>query len=193
MKQYVFEDYNEYIKAQIEKTNRCNDIWVKPSELKIIANHIKKYIPNAKRGICHGVRTGYESQELSRLLGIEVLGTDLLGSEGVIPWDFHDLNPNWINSFDFVYSNALDHAFNADKCLFNWMRSLKSDGLCFIHWEDENSSLGKDFNQADCFVMTNSEMHQYLSSKYIVSTLPCLIDNKISKDRVIFVLRKVNI
>jgi hypothetical protein len=71
-------------------------------------------------------------------LNAEVLGTEISASATQFPntieWDFHDVKPEWVGSVDFVYSNALDHSYNPEMCLTQWMSCLKPGGYCILHW-----------------------------------------------------------
>ena len=51
-----------------------------------------------------------------------------------MPWDFHAARPEWRGAADFVYSNALDHAFNATLALETWLGQLAPGGAVLMHW-----------------------------------------------------------
>ena len=119
---YKHKNYNEYIEAQIIKNrNKIGKVWVKDFELDLISNHIKNNISNAKFGICHGVRNGWEVAYLNKLLKFNVLGTDISPTakqfKNVIQWDYHNVKEEWINNVDFIYTNSLDHSYNPLLCL----------------------------------------------------------------------------
>ena len=50
-----------------------------------------------------------------------------------IQWDFHDVKDERIDSIDFIYSNSLDHSYDAKYCLKQWFRCLRKDGICIIN------------------------------------------------------------
>ena len=52
--------------------------------------------------------------------------------DNTIEWDFHNVKKEWIASVDFIYSNALDHSYDPNKCLNAWMSCIREDGLCII-------------------------------------------------------------
>jgi hypothetical protein len=64
--------------ARIAKNKKkLSVIAIADEELSVIADYVKEHIPGTSFGICHGVRNGYEVQELRRLLGIDIIGTDI--------------------------------------------------------------------------------------------------------------------
>ncbi len=81
MRQYHHESYEGYKAAQVRKHDKKRSvIFVSEEELEATAHLVKRHVPNAKFGICHGVRTGYEVFRLSWLLRIEIVGTDIAPS-----------------------------------------------------------------------------------------------------------------
>ena len=162
---YKHSGSGDYAKSQIKTyKQKSKSVWVAASELKIIANHIKINIPNASFGLCHGVRTGYEVEELRRLLGIEVIGTEIATDRGhVIKWDFHETKDGWIDSVDFIYSNAFDHSHSPEACLDSWMSCIKQEGVCYIHWSNAHNT---PINAADCFSANRNEYRKLFNAKY---------------------------
>ena len=172
MKLYKHEDHDEYVKAQIKKNERKIDhVWVKNGELSMIANRVKKYIPGAKFGICHGVRNSWEVKKLRQLMKIDILGTDIAPSakrfDNTIQWDFHDIKEEWKNSVDFIYSNSFDHSYDPELCLNRWMKCIrKGVGICFIHWMSTNAAHKLD--AADCFSGTVKDYRKLIKKNYII-------------------------
>jgi hypothetical protein len=96
---------------------------------------------NQYTGICHGVRNGIEVKLFNNLLNednpsYKIIGTDIsytaTNFENVIQWDFHLIKKDFINKFDFIYSNSLDQSNNPEKALNSWLECLKVDGLLFV-------------------------------------------------------------
>lgn len=106
-------------------------------------------------GICHGVRSGFENIWLQNNLpaGSVVFGTDIspsiLDFENGIEWDFHAENEDWINKFDFVFSNSLDHAIDPLGALKNWLFQIKSGGSLFLELGSNSGKIG--FTGLDVF------------------------------------------
>jgi len=49
-----------------------------------------------------------------------------------VPWDFHAVRPEWRGAVDFVYSNALDHSFNATLAISSWLEELAPGGAVLV-------------------------------------------------------------
>ena len=57
-----------------------------------------------------------------------------VGHPWTMPWDFHRVRLEWRGAADFVYSNALDHSFNASLAVSSWLEELAPGGAVLIHW-----------------------------------------------------------
>lgn len=130
-------DYEEYKKIQTEGNIRKIDkVWVLEKNISFLSDYIKKTLGKVEFGICHGTRKGKEQEWFSKYLHCEVIGTEISDTAETFPntiqWDFHEAKPEWINSVDFIYSNAFDHSYDPEKCLNAWMSCLKKSGLCIL-------------------------------------------------------------
>ena len=109
-----------------------------------IANYILK-IPNKNiKGLCHGSRNGYEQNKFKQFLNSEnIFGTDIsetaLNYDNSIVWDFHEIKKEWINEFDFVYSNSLDQSYNPKKALEVWLNQINDNGFIFVEISDQHN------------------------------------------------------
>ncbi len=135
-------DYEAYRIIQEEGNKRkLNRIWVIEDNIAYISNYIKSHIKNPRFGLCHGTRTGKEQEWFRKYIGCEVIGTEISSTAvnypNTIQWDYHEVKPEWIDSVDFIYSNAFDHSYNPEKCLNAWMSCIKKGHICII----EHSSL----------------------------------------------------
>ena len=113
-----------------------------------------------KFGVCHGVRNGTEVKVLQRHFPeAEIIGTDLdpkvseIGN--CICLDFHCALVDWMNKFDFVYSNALGHSNDPHRALKVWFSTLRLGGVCVIQW-----AKGREREPSDthCVSATYKEM-----------------------------------
>src|SRR3972149_6452637 len=100
MRLLTFGSYEQYVETQTQTNRRkLKKVWVTPKELRAVARYVRRHIPGASFGLCHGVRNGYEVGRLRDLLGIEVLGTEISDTanqfEHVIQWDYHEVKPEW--------------------------------------------------------------------------------------------------
>jgi hypothetical protein len=113
-----------------------------------VAGLIRRHIPGAGFGLCHGARNGQEVRLLKARLGegVRVLGTDISPSANAIAdmveWDYHDLNPEWTGRTDFIYSNSWDHTYDIGALAGAWARTLRPGGLAVIHWSRFHSEAG---------------------------------------------------
>ena len=170
MRLYKHKDYEDYKKSQIDKNVRkLKLVWVKPNEIVLMVKHINKHIPDAKFGICHGVRNAWEVKQFRKLLCMDVIGTDIAPSvskfDNTIEWDFHKVKKEWINNVDFIYSNSFDHSYDPVMCLDQWMSCLTKKGICYIHWMKTNEN---KMDAADCFAAFQKEYRKMFNKKYKV-------------------------
>jgi hypothetical protein len=130
--------YEEYKREQIRLNEaKFDKVWVFREELVRLVKMLKKTVSPLACGICHGSRNGFEVDELTKLLGIQVVGTDIAPSAERHPhmfqWDFHEVKPEWRGHWDFIYSNSFDHSYDPKLCLERWMGTLAPNGVCVIH------------------------------------------------------------
>lgn len=129
-------DYDAYRRAQTAKArSNVGDVWADPKTLDLIADYAAARIGASGFVLCHGVKSGVESAHLGRRLGCAALGTDIApppGSQGVVEWDFHERNPDWVGRASVVYTNALDHAYDPGKAMDAWVEQLAPGGLIFV-------------------------------------------------------------
>lgn len=143
MERYEYNSYEEYKAAQIEANKRKIDkIWAVEEVIFELAAYIRNRIPNAKFGLCHGTRNGKEQLWFRESLGIEVIGTEISPTAKDFPhtieWDFHEVKPEWLDAVDFIFSNSLDHSYDPEYCLRQWMRCITPGGLCIIEWTPDD-------------------------------------------------------
>jgi len=190
MKKIDFPTYESYRDAQVEvNRTKLAAVWAERAELERIAGYVRSRLPKASFGICHGARNGFEVGVLRVLLDIEVIGTDIAPTASEFPhlvqWDFHEVNPEWIRSVDFVYSNSWDHSYDFDRCFGAWMGSLRPGGKCFLQWTRVHSSEG--VHDADCLGLSLSELEDR------IRTLGCVIEDRFVTWKRLFAGRFVGI
>ncbi len=120
--------YEQYRAAQIEHNKRkLEDVWADNATLWAIADDLRRH-GLGESGICHGARNGFEVTWLREHLGGEVIGTDISETATQFPhmqvWDFHEENPDWVERFDFVYTNSLDQAMEPARALNAWAKQI---------------------------------------------------------------------
>jgi SAM-dependent methyltransferase len=120
-------------------TKKLDKIWADKTALERVLKIIKTEYGDTRglRGLCHGSRNGFEQAFLEdKSRGLEVIGTDISETarefRNSVVWDFHDVNPEWISYYDFVYSNSLDQSYAPHEAVQVWLSQLKPQGILLI-------------------------------------------------------------
>jgi SAM-dependent methyltransferase len=131
---YRPDELKVYREIQSQKSARqANTRFFSDENLAALGREIVAIVPSPLFGICHGAKSGAECVALAGATGAEVIGTDI--SEhvrdlpGMVVWDFHELNPDWVDRADFIYSNSWDHCHDPDRAFAAWARSLRPGGV----------------------------------------------------------------
>lgn len=128
--------YDEYRATQIHHNKRkLEKVWADEVTLSVIAGNLKA-CGLGKIGVCHGARNGFEVEWFRKELDAEVIGTDISETATQFPnmrvWDFQDVNPEWEEKFDFVYTNSLDQSMDPKRALEAWVQQLIPNGRIYI-------------------------------------------------------------
>ena len=191
-------DYEKYRSTQ-EAGNKAklDKVWVLEDNIAYLSNYIKGKGIDPKFGICHGTRRGKEQEWFRKYLNCEVIGTEISETAQQFPytiqWDFHDIKPEWIDAVDFIYSNSLDHSYDPEKCLNQWLKCIKPGGFCFIEHGDLSGPEGS--NELDPFGAELTLMPYLITiwgkGKYFVrEILPAPQKNQLSKYLYYIVIQK---
>ena len=138
MKEY--ESYEKYIDHQKEKTldpvrreKWLGQEWgLKINGFKQEFNKLSSFLTSDKKCLCLGARTGQEVVALKEMGINEVIGIDIVPHEPyVIKGDIHNLEFE-DETFDFVYTNIIDHSIDPKKMISEIERVLKNDGIFFL-------------------------------------------------------------
>ena len=135
---YEYSSYEEYKEVQtFHNKRKISHVWADKKTLSLIKTELEKDIKGKViKGICHGSRNGFEQAFFNEDKKYKVIGTDISDTanqfENTVQWDFHDENKEWINKFDFVYSNSLDQGWNPKTALQNWLNQLNKKGMLVI-------------------------------------------------------------
>lgn len=149
MKLYKYNSYQEYVDAQTAaNVLKIKNIWVDKKTIQTI--HQKQ--PNAQTILCHGTRNAAEQKFFKEFYPTaEIYGTEISHTAKKFPmtvqWDFHDVEPNWINKFDIIYSNAFDHSYDPQKALETWKGQLSQVGKLYLEHgfsEEDNRARESD-------------------------------------------------
>ena len=143
--------YESYVAAQRKKTDKlamngtADAQWVSKDQIVVIAKHLRSLnVAQNNFALCHGTRSGRENLWFRQAWSpspMQVWGTDISPvaastAAWTMPWDYHSARPEWIGQADFVYSNALDHSFNATLALSQWMAQTHALGAVVVQWSD---------------------------------------------------------
>ena len=141
-------DYEQYRVLQETKATRERDVvCVTEKNIEFLADYLKRHLDNIRFGLCHGTKHGKEQAWFIKYLrgNVDVVGTEISAFANTIPntvhWDFHETKPEWLESADFVYSNALDHAYDPRKAIEAWMNCVRPGGYCIVEWHVYSESL----------------------------------------------------
>lgn len=145
VKIHKYKDYDEYKVTQIfYNKKKLKHIWADETTLKILSNFILKNIKVDKiKGLCHGSRNGFEQEFFkNNIPNSEVIGTDISETakefKNSIVWDFHKKKNEWINNFDFIYSNSLDQSYDPKLALTTWLEQINQNGYIIIEHTDQH-------------------------------------------------------
>ena len=135
-----YENYEDYINFQKKKTTDpekrkkwLNEEWQsKIDGFKAEFSKFGSILNSDTKALCLGARTGQEVVALKELGVEDSVGIDIVPQEpNVTLGDVHNLEFE-DDSFDFVYTNILDHSIDPRKMLNEAERVLKPTGLLFI-------------------------------------------------------------
>lgn len=164
MLQYKYKSYADYVKAQKAGYRKKRDrVWAVEDNIKAICG----YMSPRKFGICHGVRGGQEMDWFRKYSGAVVIGSEIgeTNQPHSVQWDFNVYNPKWEGAFDFVYSNAFDHAYDPESTLRIWWEQLRSGGVLIIETDERNEHTGevsKKVNPTDPTGITFEELRDLI-------------------------------
>ena len=145
IKIHRYKNYQEYKQTQIYfNKQKIDKVWADKDTLKIISDFLKQNIEsNAIKGLCHGSRNGFEQNFFNKeISGAKVIGTDISETakdfKDSFIHDFHEEKKDWINNFDFVYSNSLDQSYEPKKALKTWLNQIKKERFIIIEHSDQH-------------------------------------------------------
>ena len=144
-----YGSYEEYKDTQVFHNKRkIDNIWADSDTLGKIATEIQCNFSNdgILSGLCHGTRNGFEQEYFNKNLNAEVIGTDISDTasnfENTVEWDFHDKRDDWVDKFDFIYTNSLDQSWNPKLALTTWLDQVHNNGIVFIEHTERHGPVG---------------------------------------------------
>ena len=199
VKIHKYKDYNEYRETQIfYNKKKIDKVWADEITLEKISDLLKDRIKTSIiKGICHGSRNGFEQNFFNEKKdGFEVIGTDISDTakdyKDSVVHDFHNEKKEWINNFDFVYSNSLDQSFDPKKALEVWLKQIKEKGFVIIEHSDQHGVISS--GKMDPFGV-EANFFPYLLSEWFghLISIEIIKGSKINKNNApvfLFVLKK---
>jgi hypothetical protein len=134
MKLYNYKDHDEYIREQTRaNVIKLNKVWVNKKTIALIKSKVN-YATNI---LCHGTRNAAEQKLfLEQYPDANIIGTEISHTASdfimTVQHDFHEVNYEWLDKFDIVYSNSFDHSYDPNKSLSAWKDQLNQSGSLFI-------------------------------------------------------------
>lgn len=139
-----YKNYEDYVAHQKKKTEdpTRREKWLGEEwEIKLIG-FMKEFnklldadlISKNDKALCLGARTGQEVFALNKL-GLNAIGIDLVPCEPlVVEGDIHNLHYQ-NETYDFVFTNILDHSLKPDVMMKEIERVLKPDGIFLLQMQ----------------------------------------------------------
>ena len=145
---YEYKSYQEYVDVQVFTNKRkLNSIFADKKTLGRVYEIVSKNSNEKIKGLCHGTRNGFEQNYLNSLNAkMDVIGSDIsdtaVNYKNSYQWDFHNPKKEWINKFDFIYSNSLDQSWKPKEALEVWLKQLNRNGMLVIEHTYDHSPIG---------------------------------------------------
>ena len=167
MKSYQYKNYDHYIESQKEANRKkSKNVWAVEENIKAICDYINKNyaIPMPLKGLCHGTRGGHEQKWFMKYIyDSKVIGSEIgdASAPNTVQHDFNKIKPEWIDEFDFIYSNSFDHSYDPATTFNIWCNQLKSGGLLILEYDKRNEHTGevsKSVNKTDPNSITIEEL-----------------------------------
>jgi len=176
-----YKDYKDYIAFQSKKTLNpekrvkwLGEEWeLKVSGFKGEFSKFGNILNSETKALCVGARTGQEVVALNEMGIVDAIGIDIIPHEpSVIHGDMHNLDFE-DETFDFVYTNVIDHSIDPSKMMAEMERVLKVGGYLFLQCQ-----VGIDQDEYTEFVIENP-IHDVLS---LTNTTFCSVCQPIQRN-----------
>tara|TARA_B110001452_G_scaffold236378_1_gene215623 strand:+ start:154 stop:903 length:750 start_codon:yes stop_codon:yes gene_type:complete len=172
------ETYRAYVESQRKKTDTVSGLasgqqahlqWTTQVQIQSVTTILRARVKQERVkgfGLCHGSRSGREAVWFRAAWpGEQVWGTEISPvaastAPWTMPWDYHHARPEWRGQADFVYSNALDHSFNASLAVSRWLEQTHDAGAVVIHWSGTHYHAVT--NEVDRFGASNADLRAML-------------------------------
>jgi SAM-dependent methyltransferase len=172
MKIYKYEGYHHYKTKQIAaNVQKLHCQWVTNETVELL----HKKVENVKTILCHGVRNGGELRMFNEVFEPDhIVGTDIsptvvnLKDEfEVYEHDFHDELSNYVNHFDLVYTNSLDHSYAPRVALSTFNNQLRENGYLVVELMIGDNNRSCEMDPLEISVDEYKELLKELNHKII--------------------------
>ena len=187
VKIYKYKNYDEYKETQISyNKKKIEHVWADEKTLEKISEFLLENVSTGIiKGICHGSRNGFEQNFFNKKKNkFHVIGTDISDTaenyKDSVTHDFHEEKKEWLNNFDFVYSNSLDQSFDPRKALQAWLNQLKKNGFIIIEHTDQHGVIAS--GKMDPFGV-EANFFPYLLSDWFAHSISIKILKSIKKNK----------
>ena len=201
VKVYKYKNYKEYKETQVfYNKKKINHVWADETSLRILSNFIKEnVIKGSIKGLCHGSRNGFEQEFFNNnIQNSEIIGTDISQTaknyKNSFVWDFHEVNNEWLDNFDFIYTNSLDQSYDPKLALTTWLGQVNKDGYIIIEHSDQHGV--RSSGKMDPFGV-EANFFPYLLSEWFAHSISVKIIKSTKKNKSLiplwfFIIKKVN-
>jgi len=199
VKIHKYKNYEEYKETQIHYNKlKLDKVWADKDTLKLVSNFLKDSIQSSNlKGICHGSRNGFEQKCFQEeIVNSEVIGTDISETAKNFEYsfihDFHEEKKEWLDNFDFVYSNSLDQSYDPKKALNTWLKQIKKDRYIILEHSDQHAV--RSSNKMDPFGVEASFfpylLTEWFGHQLLIKIIKSIKQNKNNASVLFFILKK---
>ena len=152
----------QYAQIQIQRH------WIKRTKCRTkqfydnVSNLLKPHLSFHSKMICLGTRNNHERDVFRKALSLdEISSCDIApSSKANFVMDFNNLPAEWKNSWDIVYSNALDHAIDATTVFYHWLDIVVPNGYLILGFVPTGED-GK-VSECDCNDFSTNSIEAFL-------------------------------
>lgn len=133
---------------------------------RVIADGINSFLPDfsltKKKMICLGTRNNHERDCFASFFqNFEVKSLDISSkSNADYIMDFTNLQAEWENYWDVIYSNSIDHSYSATATFNDWLKILKPAGILALGFSYEHKT-----SETDICAFEENNVETFLKSK----------------------------
>ena len=167
------EQYKEYVRIQIERHSLKKDKKRDEVYYKKFFGELIEYLDKSKHYemICYGTRNNNERDLWKHLFNqfkydVAVYSLDIApdtepSHKPDFVYDFNKLPGDFIDKWDIIFSNAIDHAPDATTTFNHWLKTLNIGGLLVLEFYYNHEITG-----ADCSTFDESTVTAFFNNEH---------------------------